>query len=185
MSMEAGLAAAAEIDANESRSSVSVNQAIQAAHEWTMAQNFELRINEAAESSLTGAAACQQADLTCKKAAIQYNELSSQLIPEMHVWPQDQSGNLGKRLIDYAEQYSQRAKNIFSEIDGTVDKMGGISPTSATAPSSSAQPLNSAFSPADALRTLERGFEFAIETSLISNASTLSTRIFNQLMKEQ
>jgi len=185
MSMEAGLAAAAAIDANESRSPVSVNQAIQAAQQWAMAQNFELSINEAALNSQTGAAACQQADLTCKKAAIQHNEPPNQFIPEMRVWPQDQSGNLGKRLIDYVDQYSQRARDFFGEIDGTVNKLGGTSPTSAATPSSPAQPSNSAFNSADALRVLEHGFEFAIETSLISNASSLSTRIFNQLMKEQ
>jgi hypothetical protein len=181
MSLEGSLAAAAAIDANESQSTVAVNQAIQAAQQWTMAQNFELSINEAAQSLQTGAAACQQADLSCKKAAIQNNELSGQFIPEVQVWPSDHSHDLSKQVIGYVDQYSQRAKNFTTEIDGMLTKAEDVSATSATTLSTPAR----AFDPSEALRLMQRTYEFALETYLISNASSLSTRIFNQLMKEQ
>jgi hypothetical protein len=181
MSTEAGLAAAAAIDASESQNAAAYNQAIQAAQQLTTAQNFELGITEAAQNLQTGAAACQQADMACKKSAIQHNEPSSQFIPEMQVWPQDQSSGLGKQVIGFVDQFSQRAKSMASEIDATVAKIDDASLASATTPSAPAP----TFDPAEALRLMQRTYEFAIEAYLISNASSLSTRIFNALMKEQ
>jgi hypothetical protein len=178
MSVEAGLAATAAI---ESQSTVAVNQAVQAAQQWSMVQNFELSINEAAQGLQTGAATCQQADLICKKIAIQHNDPSAQFIPEMQIWPKGQSNDLGKQIFNYVEQFSQRAKNMDAEMNAAVTKPDRASSPSATAPS---EPSDS-FSAADALKLMQRSYEFALETYLISNASSLSTRIFNQLMKEQ
>jgi hypothetical protein len=181
MSTEAGLAAAAAIDTAESQNTAAFSQAIQVAQQLTTAQNFELSINEAAQSLQTGAAACQQADLACRKAAIQYNEPASQFIPEMQVLPADNSNDLGKRVISFVDQFSQRAKNFSAELDGAVTKIDGASLPSAATSSTPAQ----TFGIADSLKLMQRTYEFALETYLISNASSLSTRIFNQLMKEQ
>jgi hypothetical protein len=181
MSTEAGLAAAAAIDTAESQNTGAFSQAMQVAQQLTTAQNFELSINEAAQSQQAGAVACQQADLACRKAAIQYNEPASQSIPEIQVWPADNSNHLGKQVIGFVDQFSQKAKNFSVEIDGAVTKIEGASVPSATTPSTPAQ----VFDPSDALRLMQRTFEFAVEASLVSNASSLSTRIFNQLMKEQ
>jgi hypothetical protein len=183
MSAEAGLAATAAVDASESQSTAAFNQAIQAHQQVTLAQNFESSINEAAQSLQTGAAACQQADLTCKKAAIQHNEPSSQSIPEMRVWPQDQSSGLGAQVTAFVDQFSQRAKNLSGEIDSIVNKIEG--PTSHPAATTSASALAPEFHITDALKLMENTFEFAVEASLISNASSLSTRIFNELLREQ
>jgi hypothetical protein len=180
MSSEAGLAALAAIDSTDSQNTTTFNQVIQAAQQWNEAQNFELGISEAAESLQTGAVACQQADLSCRGTAIDHNGSYTRIIPEVQVRPIDGSSDLGQQVITYVDQYSQRAKNYSSEIDNAVTKIEQA-PPSAT----DLTPIAPPFDPATALKLLQHTYEFALETYLISNASSLSTRIFNQLMKEQ
>jgi len=177
----AGSAAVAAIDAAESQTTSAVSQAVQSVQQWNMAQNFELGITEALQGAQTGAAACQQADLACRKANVQQASLSPQFVPEARMLPPDHSIDLGKQIVDYVDQFSQREKSITSEIDSNLSKIEEVSISSATGVPASTPSIDMA----SALRFMQHTFEFALETSLISTASSESAKIFNQLMKEQ
>jgi hypothetical protein len=111
---------------------------------------------------------------------------------EMRIEPPSISDGMGGKIMDHLETFYGRAQvwqalgatspsSASPDITGSIDK-----PASAAQPATPGRSGDPAvFDVSHASAMLEQAFSFAIETTLISKASTESTRIFNTFLKGQ
>jgi phosphoribosylformylglycinamidine (FGAM) synthase-like amidotransferase family enzyme len=79
--------------------------------------------------------------------------------------------------------YPEELRSFVASVSGAsklTEESGQISQTYGAVSS-----IGGGFSAGDALRIMERGFQFAIEADLVSNASRHSTQVLNDLLKGQ
>ena len=182
MSGEAGVTAIAAIqDLSASENLSSIQQAAAMSNHADMASKFELSLSNIAD---TAPLKCDVATQSCRRSASLEEGLSVNALPsEVMVRGPSLSTGSTDQVVSYLDGYSHRAKDFMASVDDAVSKVepNGTAPASEAPGTSSAAGVDAS----GALKLMQHSFTFAIETYLISNASSLSTRIFNQLMKEQ
>lgn len=179
MSGEVGVSVVAAVQDLNAQKLDAVNQAIDAASEQALSQKFDLSLTQMADASAIN---CEPMGEPCRKVVNVGQQLEiSAGIPQAELRGPTQSSTIGDNMVSYLDGYSQRATNFTNEMNGTIEKMEGVTPSKPTAHGD----ITNSLDPASALRLMQHTFEFTVETYLISNASSLSTRIFNQLMREQ
>jgi hypothetical protein len=111
---------------------------------------------------------------------------------EMRIEPPAVSDGMGGKILDHLETFYGRAQvwqasgatspsAASPDITGSIDKPAAAAPQ----PGSGLSGDPAIFDVSHASVMLQRAFAFAIETTLISKASTESTRIFNTFLKGQ
>lgn len=186
MSSEMSLGALEAVQQATKQDAAIQTQAMAAASQAMMAQRFELGLIRASELN---AATFQATEESRRKTIVAQREnLSTSDIPEVEVQPGGKPDNLAKEVVSYLDGFSLRAKSYTSDLDNAVSKIDGNLPV-APSETASGQAVptegKTTLDPASALRFMQRTFEFALETHLISNASTASTKVLNDLMKGQ
>jgi len=110
---------------------------------------------------------------------------------EMRIAPPPVSDGLTAKIVDHLGSFYDRAQvwqasgaasrsepAAMPEITGSIPKQGVAEPPGAGATAGG-------FDTRHAVAMIEQAFAFAIETTLVSKASTESTRIFNTFLKGQ
>jgi hypothetical protein len=115
-----------------------------------------------------------------------------QATAEMQISPAAAGDGLGERILGHIETFYERSQawqSFGAKPESTnppsPEFTGSIGGQPAASAASGGPASGSVFDVSHASVMLERAFAFAIETTLISKASTESTRIFNTFLKGQ
>lgn len=153
-----------------------------------LAQQFEAGLQRASETS---AMAAKQAEEAYRKAS-EIGDRDRKLInkvQEVQVQPAPLPNAMDEKVVDYLESFHDRTKNFSGIMNEVVKNVGGSGDKPSVEISkistSGAMPGTGPNDLQVAIEMLEKSFAFAIETTLVSKASTESTRVFNNLLKGQ
>lgn len=183
---EAGVFAVEAIGQAAKQNPAEMQQAMLVAGDVKQAQAFELGLQKASETS---AANFQAIEETRRRAVETANRVQLAETTRIEVRPNSDKNSLGSGLTTYMESFQGRTAGYPSELESFIAKIGDSPKLSAAErPASStdgATANDDSLNAKDALHILERSFQVAIETELVSNASKHSTQVFNDLMKGQ
>jgi hypothetical protein len=187
MSVEAGLGAVEAVGQATKQNPAEIQQAVLVAGQSQLAQDFELGLVKASETSAASFQASEEARRKGIEVA-QREALNVSEATQIEVRPSDHQGDLGKDISSYMQGFQGRTSGYSSDLEDFISKLSGGAKASGIETAGSAPDAASkdnAFNAASALHVVERSFEFAIEAELVSNASKHSTQVFNDLMKGQ
>lgn len=186
MSVDGGIGAVEAIgQAAKQNPAAEIQQPVQVAGDAKLAQSFELGLVKASEATAVNFQAVEEARRKTVEASAHSHVAEA---TQIEIRPADDQGGLGKGLSNYMEGLQGRTAAYPNELERFISSVGDI-PNFGAAPfgeklgglSDSGTPLKAA----DALHIMERSFQFAVEASLVSNASQHSTKVLDDLLKGQ
>jgi hypothetical protein len=178
MSVGGGIGAVEAVLQTAKQSPTDFQQAIPVVGDAKLAQSFEAGLIKASEASASSFQAVEEGRRKAIDASVR-DKFEVAEATQIDVRPTEYRGDLGKGIVTYMEDFQGRTANYPQEIQGLVANV--FNPDLSTGVGTKEGDLGAG----DALRILQRSFQFAIEAQLVSNASHHSTQVLNDLLKGQ
>lgn len=157
---------------------IAIQQAMEAAHEAKLANNFEISASRVSEISAT--------DLQSPLGANEVRTYNTTGATELNLYPKDNGSTIVTNTLAYLEGFSDRAKQFDLKGMGdlaSIDKSPNQKTSAATKVKD--ESVIGDLGTNQAIQYMKDTFRFAIESEFISAVSTRTSKTFNDLMKGQ